>query len=395
MNNKKRERPFEIDADKEQKIKILKELNEVDNIKSAIHFFKNYKKYIFINRKFKRKAIKMSVGTVATLSSLALAFALINHKNETEDNTDITPIETTIEDANNEYIGPVLSQESLNEINNADKGASLDSEEFNFNETEDSTYEIDADPTMVISFPKASDTNTASDYENYYKIKDKYGLYIDKIAKESGVDSRIIIAMIALENPDGKDLTSGGTYGPMCVTTALNGETFDYGYFDENGEFKTEKITLNAYDIKGTDLYANGMYGDITVAEAIGIDLGVKAYKLNISKLKNSNSNLELPEIAILALTSYNHGYPDTIRETKDFDNLFDASYSVRYVHAGDTNSDDDEYIEDVLNKIPDEELTSPIIIIDNDGEQICFTLQRDNSLATVSAEKINISKSI
>ena len=88
---------------------------------------------------------------------------------------------------------------SLNEINNADKGASLDSEEFNFNETEDSTYEIDADPTMVISFPKASDTNTASDYENYYKIKDKYGLYIDKIAKESGVDSRIIIAMIALE----------------------------------------------------------------------------------------------------------------------------------------------------------------------------------------------------
>jgi len=41
---------------------------------------------------------------------------------------------------------------------------------------------------------------------------------------------------------------------------------------------------------------------------------------------------------------------------TKNYDNLFDACYSIRYSHAGDSVTDDDQYIEHVFNKIPDEE---------------------------------------
>ena len=391
MNDIKKEAPFKINVSKEMQKQMAKDLENVENLKSAIHFIKNYKNYIIVNKKFKRKMVNFSLKTIAGLSSLVIAMTLINNLNKKEPTTDNTKQETKIEEINNEYIGPILSPASINGIMEAEQNNNIQSE----TSTQDELC-----PTMTISFPKASDTNETSDYENYYKVKDKYGLYIDKLSKESGVDSRIIIAMIAQENPNGIDQTNVGTYGPMCVTSVHNGETYNYGYYNSNGEFVNETVTIDInnlkYNSENNQLYENGEYGNITKADAMCIFYGVVIIKSNEYQISKSNDNLLPEENFILSLGSFNHGYPDIIRCTKDFDNLFDASYSIRYNHAGDNIHDDDQYLEHVLNKIPDEELTTPFIFTDNNGNTSCFILEKNNDLATVSSsEIINNKKSI
>lgn len=402
MTNK--ETPFKIKVPKEKQLQMARDLENVENLKSAIHFIKNYKDCIIINKKFKKKAINFSIRTVAGLSSLAIAMTLINNINKKDNIDEIATEETTIEEVNNEYIEPVLTENSLNEINTNNNDINIKTEEIinnsinSFEETNnsiDNYEEIENDiitPDITISYPKASNTKERSDYENYYKVKAKYGLYIDKLSKESGIDSRIIIAMIAQENPNGVDSSYKGTYGPMCVTSVHNGETYNYGYYNSSNEFVTKKVTIDTKNLKpsseNNQLYKNGEYGKITKADAMCIYYGTVIIKDNFKQINKTNK-LSPVENFILSIAAYNHGYPDIIRCTRNSKTLFDACYSIRYRHAGDVNYDDDQYIEHVLNKIPEEELNSPFLFTDNKGNQYSFNLEKNNDISTINSTEI------
>ena len=391
MTNKK-EAPFQIKIPKEKQKQMAKDLEKVENLKSAIHFIKNYKKYIFINKKFKRKAISFSLGTVAGLTSIVMAMSMIKPKtNDTSKEVDINPVETTIESSEETNIGPILSSDSIIQMNTSKETmAPLDLNDFG--EEVSSIYEVT--PNTLISFPRANNTYDESDYINYYKVRDKYGAYIDKIAAESGVDSRIITAMIAQENPNNKDETSVGTYGPMCVTSIHNNVTYNYYHYNEFGEYVNDKVTINVENMKNKELYENGKYGNITVGDAYCIKYGTILLKDCFYQINKTN-DLSLEENVPLAIAGYNHGYPDVINNTKYSSTLFDACYSIRYIHAGDSKNDDDQYIEHVLNKIPDEELDRPIQFIDNNENNISFNLERNNEISTLDSKAITNNKSL
>lgn len=406
MTNK--ETPFKIKVPKEKQLQMARDLENVENLKSAIHFIKNYKDCIIVNKKFKKKAINFSIKTVAGLSSLAIAMTLINNINKVEPTNDITPEETKIEEVK---IEPVIKEETINDINTNNNDININSEDVNNTidndiinsdeinntidddiilETEEINNENIINPSITISYPKASNTNERSDYNNYYKVKSKYGLYIDKLSEESGIDSRIIIAMIAQENPNDIDSTNVGTYGPMCVTSVHNGEICNYGYYNNSGEFDTKKVHININNLKSNhennQLYKNGEYGKITNAEAMCIYYGTVIIKDNYKQINKFNKGLSPVEKFILSISAYNHGYPDVIRCTKNSKTLFDACYSIRYKHAGDVKYDDDQYIEHVLNKIPEEELSSPFLFTDNKGNQYSFNLEKNNDIAAITS---------
>ena len=397
-----KETPFQIKISHEQSKKLIKDLENVTNLKSAIHFIKNYKHCIIVNKKFKRKVVNFSIKSVAGLSAIVMAMSLIKPKNDnTNKNIKKSPVETTIESKEEESkIEPIFSPESNEEINNNKiiKETILPTETLNMEELgEEITNTYEVKPNTTISFPKASNTNEESDYTNYYKVKDKYGDYIDVISEESGVDSRIIIAMIAQENPDQIDESSYGTYGPMCVTTVHNGETYNYYHYNDNGEYVNDPVTININNLKHFSdnmvLYEDGKYGNITIADAWCIYYGVVILKDNFYHVNKSN-DLSKEENVPLAILAYNHGYPDIIHCTRNSSTLFDACYSVRYTHAYDVNYDDDQYLEHVLNKIPNEELDEPFVFTDNEENKIIFNLERNNDLDNTCSLRIENKKS-
>ena len=379
-------------ANKEEFNKLMAEYDKVKGIPSFYHFLKYLKDHdlLIVNKQFKDKALKYSVGTVASFSLVGFMMTQVIPKINDE-KTEEPPIpETTISDEN---IPHAVIKESTNVEPTVEvEPTEVVTETSDIVETEETTDYVAKEtnsPTMTIYFPKASDTKENSDIQNYNNIKEKYGLYIDKIAEESGVDARIIIAMIAQENPNMKDQTSKGTYGPMCVTSIHDGETLNYGYYDENGNFATKKITIEIDNLKNNNLYENGKYGDITVADAYCILYGVAILKDNEYQISKSVTNLSPAEIAALSIASYNQGYPDVINMTKNYDNLFDAAYAIRYTYASKDTTDDDQYMEHVFNKIPDEELNTPITFVDNNGNLICFNLERNSEISTISSKQI------
>ena len=387
------ETPFQIKISPEQRKKLARDLENVNNLKSAIHFIKNYKHCIIVNKKFKRKVVKFSLKTVAGLSVLVMAMSLIKQKNNLDNGkNDISPVKTNLE--NTIEITPTTYEENNTILTPAlvyETNVDLDLSNIAENIGENINYEYDI-PSLCIAYPKAWNTNEDSDYTNYYKVKEKYGDYIEYLSRESGVDSRLIIAMIAQENPNGIDETYLGTYGPMCVTSIHDGETYNYYHYNDDGEYVNEPITIDIDNIKPTyynnELYENGKYGDITIAEATCIKYGVVITKDNFYQVNKTN-DLTREENVPLAILAYNHGYPDIIHCTRYSSTLYDACYSVRYTHAGDVSYDDDQYLEHVLNKIPDEELVKPFTFIDNDENKLCFTLEKDNELANTGSKEI------
>ena len=369
MTNKKRKiTPFQIKKiPKKEFNRLMKEYNNLEDMKSLYHFIKYLKNHdlIIVNKEFKKQAVNFSLKAVASVSFAGVIMTQVLPKmNQESKKVDLTPIETSIVE---EYIpepveiNPVITPEV---------------EEVSM-------------PTMNIVFPKASHTNEASDLKNYSKVKDRYGAYIDKVSKEYGVDSRIITAMIAQENPNGTDITRLGTYGPMCVTSIHNGVTYSYGHY-VNGEFVKDNVTIDINALKDKDLYQNGEYGNITKGDALCIEYGTIILKDAYSKISKANDNLSPEEVFPLAIAAYNHGYPDVIRCTKNASNLSEASYSIRYTHAKDSKNDDDQYIEDVFNKISKDDLKKAFTFVDNNGNSINFNLQRNDEVASISSELSN-----
>lgn len=380
---KKKITPFQIKKiPRKQFEKLMVEYNDLEDIKSLYHFIKYLKKndLILVNKQFKKQAVNFSIKAVASISLAGFVVTSVLPKMK-EENRDLPTINQQYE--TEQTYGPILSEQSLNDMKKTNLVPSaVNIDEYTLTEEPET---IMADTT--IAFPKANNTNESSDYENYYKVRDKYGLYIDKIAKESGVDSRIITAMIAQENPNGKDETSVGTYGPMCVTSIHNNETYNYGYYNDDGLFETKKVTIDINKLKDNSLYENGDYGNITVGDAYCIFYGTIILKAGYTQINKSNDSLSPEEKIPLAIAAYNQGYPDVINMTKNYNSLYEACYSIRYDHSGDSKNDDDQYIEHVFNKIPNEELNTPITFTDNNGNILYFNLVRNNEIATISSE--------
>ena len=362
MENNKNTGIFNIKANPKKQKEILKELSKVNNLKSAIHFVKNNKKYIKVNKKFKAKTIKFSLSAIASITSIVMVMSMIKTKDNNKiDTKPLVP--TTIETIDNTIPAPVISDESLKQIS--------------------SNEEID----KTILFPKATNTNEKSDYTNYYKVKEKYGVYINKISEEFGIDSRIITALVAQENPNNKDMSNYNSYGPLCVTKIHDGHTYSYNHF-VNGEFVKDNITININNIKNNELYENGEYGNITKGEAYGIKYGAALLNYNFNQF-NKNSNYSPEENLIFAIIAFNKGNGGVLKAIRDCSSFDEACYSIKYTHAKDYKNDDDQYLEHVLNKIPDEELSiKPFFITSNTGKRYFVSFEKNDEIPAVSISK-------
>ena len=384
-------RKITVNMSNESYAKLLEEYSNLNGLSYAYHLIKYLRKndLIIVDKKFKKKVVKITASSLASISLIAFMFYYFSKReNNIEDNNTNYNVEETennnIQSNDVQVPSAILSKESFEGINN--------------NKNNISNYEIDneeikemVDPEITLYFPKANDTNENSDKENYYYVKEKYGLYIDKISKESGIDSRILIAIIAQENAHNQNKEKYGSYGITCITSIHNGVTYDYYHYNNNGEYVNDKVTINTNNLKRdnenfTKIYQNKEYGDITVAEAYGIYYTAVILKDFYSHVNNNNLSTTPEENILLGIAAYNHGYVDVNECTKNYDNIYDKCYSIRYNNANKSANDDDQYIEHILNKIPDEELNTPFSFIDNKGNIITFNMARSNEIAAPSS---------
>jgi hypothetical protein len=345
MENNKKDTIFDIKANPKKQKEILKELSKVSNLSSAIHFVKNNKKYIKVNKKFKAKAVKFSIATVASLTSIVIVMSMIKTKDK--DKTDIKPlIPTTIE----------VTEQNINPVEVIQMDNSFDEE-----------------IGSTILFPKATNTNEKSDYTNYYKVREKYGSYIDKLSEEFGIDSRLITALVSQENPNNKDMSQYGSYGPLCMTKVHDGQTYTYNHF-VNGEYVKDNYTISIDNIKNNELE--------------GIKSGVVLLSYNFNQF-SKNNNYTPEENLMFAIAAFNKGNSGVLKAIRDCSSFDEACYSIRYTHAKDYKYDDDQYLEHVLNKIPDEELNMrPFTITSNTGQKYIVNFERNSEIPSVSINK-------
>lgn len=358
MENNKKQGIFYIKASPKKQKEIFKELSKVNDLKKAIHFVKNNKKYIKVNRKFKAKAVKFSIATVASLTSIVMAMSII--KANKRDNIDIKPLIPTTVEVTEPDLNPVVQEES-----------------------------IVAEPTITISFPKASDTNELSDRKNYEKAKEKYGAYIEKVAKESGIDARIFYAVIGQENVNNIDMSKRGSYGPTCITNIQNGETYTYYHYNSNNEYVCDKVTIDINKIKPSNennqIYENGKYGPISVAEANALDYTAVILKGNYSIIDKANDSLNPAEKLLLAVCAYNNGVYKVKREAVNNLTLSEITYSLE--NNQKSKFIDKQYGKHVFNKIDD---LSNISFVDNNGNTIVFNMEKNNEEVSFSSRAIN-----
>ena len=116
---KKKIKPFQIKKiPRKQFEKLMVEYNDLEDIKSLYHFIKYLKKndLIIVNKQFKKQAINFSLKTVASISLASFIFSTAVPKMKKE-NKDLPSTNTTIEQKyTEETYGPILSEQSLNDM---------------------------------------------------------------------------------------------------------------------------------------------------------------------------------------------------------------------------------------------------------------------------------------
>ena len=361
-NNKRKITPFQIKKiPKKEFNKLMKEYNDLQDVRSLYHFIKYLKNHdlIIVNKQFKKKAVNFSLKAVASVSFAGVIMTQILPKMN-QDNTkiDLTPPETAIVEYTPEEvnISPVITPR-VEEVNNT---------------------------SMKILIPKASDTNTESDLKNYYKVKDKYGAYINKVSEEYGIDSRIITAMIAQENPNNKDTSNLGSRGPLCVSKLHDGAKYKVGHF-VNDNYIIEEKTIDYDELNNKELYANGQYGNITIGEAKGIEDGVIIYLTGLSRI-NNNSNFSLEENAAYSIEIFNRGYSGVYSIIKDCSTIAEAYSNLENNYK---KYNDRQYTKHVLNKIPDDEM-GPFRFTSSDGTPYYVTFEKTNEESLITSQTVS-----
>lgn len=166
--------------------------------------------------------------------------------------------------------------------------------------------ELDLSSPMTLTIGCSSLRNFNSDLEIYNIVRERYGLLIDKVASETRWDPRLITAMIALENPDKQDQSAYSTYGLTSITSWHHNQTYNYRYFDENGNSEIRNITINVYDLDNNQLYMGGLYGNVTTGDHDAIIAQIAILENYLENIHNNN--YDYVSAGILDIGAYNGG---------------------------------------------------------------------------------------
>lgn len=166
--------------------------------------------------------------------------------------------------------------------------------------------ELDLSSPMTLTIGCSSLRNFNSDLEIYNIVRERYGLLIDQVASETRWDPRLITAMIALENPDKQDQSAYSTYGLTSITSWHHNQTYNYRYFDENGNSEIRNITVNVYDLDNNQLYMDGLYGNVTTGDHDAIIAQIAILENYLENIHNNN--YDYVSAGILDIGAYNGG---------------------------------------------------------------------------------------
>lgn len=283
-------------------------------------------------------------------------------------------IETLVEE-----VTPSLSVEQTNETN-VTETINQDNTEERIIE-EDTSYLDNINSTTTLSVGYAYDRNASSDLENYNKVRNRFGPLIDHIATETRWDPRIITAFIAQENPDKRDQSANYTYGITSITTVHQGQTYSYGYFDENGNYSMRNITIDVYSLDNNELYMDGLYGNVTTGDYNAIIAKIAILENYANQINNSNSYLDSMGSFILAMPAYNSGVTCINNLARNNNSL---NGTLNDLASGSNPAADSNYISHVLYKIP-EELTNDLYFTTLSGQTYSFNLEQTNTLGGLS----------
>lgn len=283
-------------------------------------------------------------------------------------------IETLVEE-----VTPTISVEQTNETI-ATETINQDNNEERIIE-EDTSYLDNINSTTTLSVGYAYDRNASSDLENYNKVRNRFGPLIDHIATETRWDPRIITAFIAQENPDKRDQSANYTYGITSITTVHQGQTYSYGYFDENGNYSMRNITIDVYSLDNNELYMDGLYGNVTTGDYNAIIAKIAILENYANQINNSNSYLDSMGSFILAMPAYNSGVTCINNLARNNNNL---NSTLNDLSSGSNPAADSNYISHVLYKIP-EEFTNDLYFTTLSGQTYSFNLEQTNTLGGLS----------
>lgn len=230
-----------------------------------------------------------------------------------------------------------------------------------------SSFEIPAS-NINLNIGYSSTRNTSEDINKYNTVRENYGEIIDRIALETRWDPRLITAIIAQENPYDQDQTYRGIYGITSTSSIHNGQTYQLGTFDQNGNQQITNITVDINRVNIDPEYA--IYVQLAILQNY-----LRPYNINVDGTR--------------VFGAYNGG-PGSITGS----NLTD---SINYFLSGTDYPHDREYYSNVfykLNALSFEGIDN-LYFTNLDGETASFNITFIDELSVVRANTISNSHAL
>ena len=294
--------------------------------------------------------------------------------------TSITPTPTTIETT--ETTTPTETEE---EIQSIETTPSIE-ETIITDETTPVETTLDLNSSLTISMGYAPNRNENDDLLKYNTVRQNYGPLIDYISSQTRWDPRLITAIIAQENPFKVDQSSNYTYGITSITTVHQGQTYNYGYFDENGNHEIRSITVDVYSLDNNDLFMGGLYGNVTTGDYNAIITQIAILENYMVQINNSNSYLGNIGSGILAMPAYNSGVGSINNVARNNTNLNESLNDL--VNESNPYADP-YYFAHVFYKIPNG-MTNDLYFTSLDGETTSFNVEFTYEVGGISASNTN-----
>lgn len=377
------------------------------------------------NRKVKKRKIKLTklgkevVASISTLAIIGTGIGIAhNVVNASSKEQSITPSLDTIQtDMENIFevnnLTPIINEASVEStnitttpivLNETISTSSENEEEIEFFDTstpiiednlnnsreitsvESNEATININSELTISMGFAPNRNENDDLIKYNTVRQNYGPLIDFISSQTRWDPRLITAIIAQENPFKVDQSSNYTYGITSITTVHQGQTYNYGYFDENGNHEIRSITVDVYSLDNNDLFMGGLYGNVTTGDYNAIITQIAILENYMVHINNSNSYLGNIGSGILAMPAYNSGVGSINNLARNNNNLND---SLNDLVNGSNPYADPYYFAHVFYKIPNG-MTNNLYFTSLNGETTSFNVEFTNEIGGISVTNTN-----
>lgn len=350
-----------------------------------------------IERNIKRRKVKKrklsTFGkrfiTGAILTTMLATGAITLSKKEgvsATNNVDLPVIETTeyedIYEAYNQLAPiinnttPTIETEETIVIESNNIAPVINGEAYISNDNQTDTYyyrlpeDAVANSTLFVGPKEGRDES--SDMQCYYQIRARYGPLIERIASETRWDPRLITALIAQENHNRVDQSRNNTFGATSITSIHDGQTYNYAYFDENGNREQRQITINtdALDLD-TSIYMDGY----TNADANSIYGAIAIFENYFNEISTFDYLNDAAAFA-LTLSAYNCGNSQVrgfLNNCNNMQDAFNATFNI-------TNADN-HYIANVIDKLPSTTSGSNFYFTTTDGRTITFSIVLDDQV--------------